>query len=691
MKIFDLSGLKKALVDQPLYPAMLAEMATDTHRFFVNFHDDPALQSEWGHHYFCKADGGLLKFNLEKPHRHLCPICQTEYESLLLDGVWVYFYRNQVVINLWKAAILYQTTRKAEYLSIVRKMIDFYGKRYKEFTLHNKEQETFATLSSAKWGCGRIMPQGLNESIFIIRMLIALEIVKPKLSNEQLSVIDSMCQEIFAMLKPQIDKVHNISVWYGCAIAVMGLFTRNSEMISTAFEGEYGLYRQIKEGVTKDFFWFEGSIHYNFFTLEAIMNALLFAKVYRYPLPHSFTGVIKKMLINGYEYAFANHVLPNPNDGWPNINLKTYGYVYDIAAKVFGTKSKIGLLDQNIVSGFLPRTELPLSRPYYFQKETSLERLMLLPSMATTPSEIIIAAPHDFKNSQFAILRNEHFNVFLKYGHNGPSHAHPDKMAIEVMVDNLMLSRDLSNAGYGSKLCNEWHRMSASHSTVVIDGKNQISMRQGKTIHFRPDYIKARALDVYRDPELKLSRMKQSMNHDEILKYLMRYLSLSETEALQAASQPERLQAFWDEATKRQPVVNYTRTIKLTPQGFQDCFEVDSDRMVTMDYFFHSEAKLISNLNLKAAELEFDDFGYQHIQNVNLVRDRNKKITLQWQLGKRYLESIIHLPENAKLFIMKTLNNPVDSTRDTFMVRCLSTKASFRVEWNLVSKGENHG
>ncbi len=690
MKYCDPVSLKLGMEKFPIYKEMLAEMENDTNLFFDNFDDSPSRISQWGHHYFCKDDGGLLVFDLNKPHEHVCPICHKEYHSELLDGVWIYFYRNQVVINLWKAAILSLMTRKTKYLKYIETTIDFYGKNYFDFKLHNKEESIFESLKDAAWGCGRIMPQGLNEAIFIIRMLSGLEIVKHKLAKEQLALIDKMCQEIFRIFKPQIDKVHNISVWYDSAIAVMGLFTHNQEMIDFAFEGEYGLYRQLKEGITQDGFWYEGSIHYHFFTLEATLNALLFAKVYRYAQDRIVKDSVERMMTSAYEYAFDNLILPNPNDGWPNINLKTYSYLYDIATKIYGEDSHIALLNKNIINGKIARTELPLSRPYYFRNEISLERLTLIPTFDPACDKFIKAKAHNFKNSQFAILRNGCANIFFKYGHNGPSHAHPDKMEIEVMLKDKMLTRDLSNAGYGSDLCNQWHRMSASHSTVVINGKNQISMRRGNSIHFRSDYLKARTDDVYRDMSLDLNKLKLSMNHDEIVRYLMRYLSYTKQEAENLIKHPDGLQQSIENSIKESPVVDYVRTVKLDDAGFSDLFEVFADKPVNADYFFHSEAELNSSLKLKNADLGYNDFGYQHLKDIKQVNTRNKKISLLWTLGDMKLNSVIHLYYDAKLYLMKTYDNPVNKFRTTFIIRSKNDHAKFKVIWQIAGE-KNYG
>lgn len=683
MKYFNKKDFIDSVSKKPIYQEMLKQMKLEVDNFFKEFKDRPNLISNWGHHYFCKDDGGVLIFNLNKPHDHECSICHKKYQSELLDNVWVYYYRNNVCINAWKSALVYHITKDKKYLNNIKFLIDFYSKNYLKFKLHNKENKFFNSIEEMEWGCGRIMPQGLNESIWLIRMFNAFEIVKAELDLNDLNLINNLATNAFEVLKPQVNKIHNISCWCNSCIANMGLFTNNYEMINFSFNSEYGLYKLISEGVTKDYFWYEGSIHYNFFALEGIINSLVFAKAYNYKVNKKYRNTISTMLLNAYQYSFDNLRLPNPNDGWPDINLKTYGYIYDMAVKVFNENSLVCNVAKNIYNGNIERKELPLSRPYYY-KDISLEKLTLIPSIDYSKYQKIIHNAHNFKNSDFAILRKNNINIFYKYGHNGPSHAHPDKMNIEVMINDQMLTRDLSNSGYGSNLCNEWHRVTASHNTVVCNGLNQISMRRGKSINFRNDYLKAACYDVYRDQNVDVTKMKKTMNPDEIIKYLVRYLSFRDEEAKNIINNNINL----DEAIKKKvnelPKIDYIRTIHIIDNGFNDVFDCLSDKENTYDYFFHSEAKLLTNIKYRSDNLGYKSNGYQHLRNIKRIISRNRKINLLWKLDNMIIQSRIHLYNNAKLYLMDTYDNPITNFRTSFMIRSVNKNARFKVEWRIL-------
>lgn len=77
---------------------LIQEMKKEVDEFLPCFSDSPDRLSRWGHYYFCDDDGGRLIFDLNSPGRHRCEVCGKVFESEILDGVWVYFYRNKAVI-----------------------------------------------------------------------------------------------------------------------------------------------------------------------------------------------------------------------------------------------------------------------------------------------------------------------------------------------------------------------------------------------------------------------------------------------------------------------------------------------------------------------------------------------------------------------------------------------------------------
>lgn len=624
-----------AINNNSAYKAAIIKIKSEVDDFYSSFNDDPSIISEWGHYYFCNYDGGRLIYDRKNPKSHKCEICGKDYTDEVYDGVWTYFYRNEAILTAWKAAALYAYDKNHHYLDILMEIIGFYAKNYTKFVIHNKERDRFLNIDDMKWGCGRIMPQGLNESIITIRMIQALEIVKNDLPKSFLDEIyHSMFKEIFKLLKPQVNQIHNIRCWNNSAIAVMGFFFNDKEMIDFVFNGEYNIIRQIKEGVTKDGFWYEGSIHYNFFTLEGITPALLFSSIYNYDFDLDAKNIIRNMFISAYNYAFTNLYLPNPNDGWPSINLKTYSYIYSVAAKVFNSDKEIVNILKIILNNKYPRTTLPLSKPYYINNEIAFEQLLLNTDMDIHNYSIIPQKTLNFSMSSFGMIRNENMNVFVKYGLNGPSHAHPDIINIEVMYKDGMISRDISNAGYISLLCNEWHRRSLAHNTVIMNGLDITSRSPGKTLKYSKDHIICEALNVYDGV-------------DEI------------------------------------------REIKLLKNGFSDIVQIKSANDGVFDYVFHLENDInlaISN-DFISSSLGFKENGYQYVKDVMKYNKKTDVLTLEAKRSNQNIAIDLDLKDH-ELYVAKTMDNPVNKERTTIIIRGNGKNICYKMSLRI---GEENG
>ncbi len=596
---------------------IIEAMRGDVDQFMPGFCDSAEKLSRWGHWYFCDDDGGRLIFDLNSPHEHRCEVCGKVYGDEILDGVWTTFYRNRAVIMALVSAVIYRATRERKYFDYTVKVIGFYADYYKEFPLHNKENDHCDSYDTMVWGCGKMMPQGLNESIVAIRFVQAIEILREELDEGWLKgVYRNLFREVFHLLAPQVTSIHNISCWDLSAIGVMGLAFRDQEMIDFAFNSEFNIREQLKKGVTQDFFWYEGSIHYNFFLLEGISYLFLFSRLYRYEFGEESSRIFENMFIQAYHYAFDNQYLPNPNDGWPNLNLKTFSYVYHTVARAFGEDSPVGNLTKIIETSREPRTILPLSEPYYCENRVCLEQLLFNIDFDYATVIPVERTSRNFPRSNFVMLRNQNWNVFMKYGLNGRSHAHPDIMNVEIMYKGRRITRDLSNAGYQSRLCNEWHRKTLSHNTVCYNGTDITSVSPGECLYYDGGRVMALARQVYEG-------------------------------------------------------IDYQRTLTVTEDQVEDDFRIKSQKEGIYDYVFHfeSDIRLICDLVCREADLEFDMNGYQHILETRKVETEKRQISLKAEGDGCRLEVTAELEEGQEVYLLKTMDNPVNRTRSTILIR----------------------
>lgn len=597
---------------------MVREMEGRVELWMGTFQDCPEKASGWGHHYFCEEDGGKLIFDLNKPYSHICCICGREYTGGAYDAAWIYMYRYEAIMAAFKAAALYKAGGGSRYLDFVKKVLLFYSENYSRFEIHGRGPTTS--------GNGKIMPQALNEAIFIVRAANILELVKEDIGDDAFACIaEQLLKPAAYFIEEQKKSIHNIPCWINAGVAAAGLLTGDEDLIGRAFDSEFGFENQVAKGVTQDCFWYEGSIHYNFFTIEALLNTLLFAGIYGKKVSEESSRVVKNMLIAPVKYAFDNLVLPNPNDGWPNLSLKTYSFLYEMGRKIFEDETFEALLSE-IYRSCVPRYSVPLSAPFY-HGDYSLEWLLFGKATYSEGTLDFMGKSYDFSTSNFAILKKENINTFIKYGHRSPSHAHPDKMNLEIMAFGEVITRDLSNCGYAARLCNEFHRTTAAHNTVVVDGKSHPSTLEGRTLEFREckPFIRVGSENVYGG-------------------------------------------------------VDFTRELEQNPEGLTDRFFADSSELHTYDWIFHVEGELETGIAGESSGLGFCENGYQHFKNAKKLPSSDK-LRLVWKFGHGVAGVQELDTKDAEVFLCKSYDNPVNSYRNTVILRKKGKKAEFQQRW----------
>lgn len=610
----------RAHAECPEGQALKAHMESDVAWFAANFSDDPKTESGWGHAYFCPKDGAFLTFDRESPDAHRCPVCGAVSRAPLHNAAWVYLYRYEAVMSAYEAAILYQAGAERACLEHCMRILGFYSSHYAEFVPHARGPATS--------GQGKIAPQALNEAIFLVRIAQTLELVRDALPPE---FVRSVCEQLLILgarfLKEQCNWINNIPCWINAAMTAAGCLCGEEELIRAAFDGPFGMYRQAEQGVTESGFWFEGSIHYNCFTLEAFLNQLMFAAQHGVRVRKELAQTVAGMVDAVHSFAFSNTVLPNPNDGWPNLNLKTYSYLFEMASALFGTEH-FRAMAETIYRSPVTRTPLPMSFPIY-EGDFSAEWMMFAHPATASSEAGRFARSVCFSASDCAILKNRNCEVFVKYGHCTPSHAHPDKMNLEVTAFGTVVSRDLSNCGYASRLCDEYYRTSVSHNTVVIDGENHPGTERGECVNFDESVpsVRVRARDAY-------------------------------------------------------PGVHFERDLTVLPDGMLDTFRVSSDIDHTVDWVFHVEGTLAELPETLSGELGFDKNGYQHLQDVRRVSGQTC-FTLRWEFGEGRMHGTQTLcADGAELYLCRSYDNPANRFRNTLILRVRGRDACFEQKWN---------
>lgn len=431
----------------------------------------PTEGAGWYHNYFCPADGTRLSFDINKPGEHVCPACGSVYSGSPYDEAWVTMFQFHLQRAVRGAAALHRITAEPAYPRFVAEVLGFYAERYADTPVHGQ------------WaGKGKIMGQGLTEAILLLRYAEALELCRDGLDPATFDLIARKLLVAGArfIVSQGPGSVHNIPCWHNAGVGVVGLVTGEEDLVNWAVRGEFGLDRQLAEGVLVDGFWIEGSIGYHFYALDAL-RSLCFALGEGYA-DHE---ALLRMFLAPLDYAYPDGSLWSNNDSWHEDSLDKRAPVYEYAHHFWPR------------AGFGPL----LAETYETEQRNSVDALLFgeplpQPGRVVRPSRV-------FEPSGFGILRggsgDTTAQATLKFGPHGGGHGHPDKLALTYFAAGRLILPDLGSPGYGVPLHTQWCRRTAAHNTVVVDETDQAPCT-GRLLHFEagpPARIDAVCEDAY--------------------------------------------------------------------------------------------------------------------------------------------------------------------------------------------------
>lgn len=554
----------------------------------MDFKDNYKYLSGWIHDYYCDKDGSELIFDINNDTYFECPICHYKYKDAKRKRAWITKYRYNIFSQLEKFSEEYVKNKNNDYLIFIKEVLNYYSNNYKNFSIHYKNGKIYDSYINELNMCGKITAQGLNEAMISIQIANCMDNVNKYLDDDTKRLVyEKLFKEIYKLLNPQITRIHNIDCYEICAIGIIGIISKDNEMINFAFNSKFSFYQQLESGITKDYFWFEGSFHYHLFILKPILQLLKIAKKHSFDISEKYYSIVKEMLIQCFKCSFSDCSLPSPNDGWPNRSLLDYIEVFKLGNEVFKNEFS------NMITSINNKNNL--------------------------------LGTYHLLNTGFSILKNQNWNTFIKYSGNNVSHAHPDKLNIEIKIGNNFLTHDLSTSGYGSSISKEYYKRTYSHNTIII-GNNDQNLDCKSTITEHSDNkIKVTVKNLYTNATI-------------------------------------------------------TRSIELLSNRLFDVINVNYYGNDNVDYIFHCDAELITNFKYKIIK-SFKEYPY--FKDIIEVMPDTNNISLNWKLNDKILYSDIDL-KNKKLFICSSPDNPNIKDRITLIIRSVNvSNIEFKVNWEL--------
>jgi hypothetical protein len=429
----------------------------------------PPRGSNWGHWYVCPKHGARLSTGKQTGQwqwEHICPVDQESVKSdpaqpeRDFDGCVLAGIHDRYARDVQTAGILYQVTGDDRYLKRGRDILLAYADRYLSYPLHTIKGEP-------KIGGGRLSPQTLDESVWLIPAVQGADLLWDKLSDADRKIIAEklLLPAARDVILPHHLSIHNIQCWKNSAVGLTGFLLGDTSLIQAAIDDPDRGYRvQMAKGVQSDGVWHEGAWGYHLYTMSAVWPLVEAARNCDINL---YGDPFRKMFEAPVQLAMPNLMLPAFND---STETDVHNPLYELA---------------------YARYQDPVDLAALAGQSRSNNYGLWFGVDALPSDQAIPLGSRNATASGYAILQRGNGVratwLCLKYGPHGGGHGHPDKNNFVLYSRGQVLFPDPGTRPYGSPLHGEWDRVTLAHNTLVVD---EISQRPatGRSLAFGADH-----------------------------------------------------------------------------------------------------------------------------------------------------------------------------------------------------------
>ena len=351
-------------------------------------------------------------------------------------------------------ALLWQLTGEHKYADKSKEILVAYAGKYLSYEIHDKDGKTGDKASAG----GRATAQGINEAAWVIPLAWACDLIYDTLSPaERDNIAKNILRPAAELLIVNNEGRHNHQSWYNSGIGVIGFALGEKEYVEHAlYKKGSGFFYQMKSSVTPDGLWYEGSMHYQFYVLQAL--APLAEAAYHAGIDFYHETGYKALFDFPIAYADATMRLPVINDGREvYLGANDRRRYYEAAYRHLQDARYLNVLRAS--------------------DRVSLEALVF--GVSELPQAPALPWPSaDFAKSGLAVLRaGKDFNakqVVLNYmGYEG-GHSHPDQLGIVLFGVGRMLAPDAGSIKYEDPVHTGWYKQSLAHNLIVVSEKSQL-------------------------------------------------------------------------------------------------------------------------------------------------------------------------------------------------------------------------
>lgn len=478
----DWEGARRLIAEDPKWREWLDRRRAVVDAWMERHRDRVEWRAGWWHDFVSPRDASFLVWTDEIPGEETQVLRSRGGHDVELTpeifpkifGGWVMKFREQHLYQITEAARLYRLTGDARYLDWAAGQLDFYAENLEHWPVVNPKG------NHARLGC-----QSLEDATWLARFVSAVLLLRDDVTAERRQAwFDKLLKPQAELLDRSFQIVHNIATWHRASQAQVALLIGDEALWTRVVDGEYGLRAQLRRGVTSDYLWYEQSMGYNDYIVNATWPLFLVAGLLgEGDRLREEAAIVQNLLLAPLLLRFPDGRLPNPAD----INTTI-----------------------TVPSPWLQRIRRVLPTPVGLSAAAGRrdwDTLVDPPPSAPPPASLPEVGSRHFESSRFALLKQGPWQVFFHYGQINRSHSQAEALNWSATFDGIDVTHDPGTVGYGSPLSNGYYRRGLCHNVPLIDGEGQVPWKPGRLTTFDPEHaVMAGEQPDYR-PEASARRM----------------------------------------------------------------------------------------------------------------------------------------------------------------------------------------
>ncbi len=398
----------------------------------------PTGEAQWIFYYACPQDGARLR--PETADQHRCPTCGAIYDDARTVAAHRHLLHDQLNRNILDLATAHHLSGDGRFAELATKLLLDLARLYPNWPRHDRWGRTGLLATTGGWRYAQL----LDEAVSLIVLARAYDLIAEAdcLDDDRRRRIEAglfgHVARAIRRWQPFVDNRSNHQTWFNAAYATAGVAVADAELLRQALEGQFGLAWQLEHSVTDDGLWYEGTMAYHFYALQAVEQTLEAAQGAGVSLAEH--ARLRSLWEGPRRLAYPNGQLAAINDSDP-ANLAAFARHFAWAAEYFA-----------------------------------------MPFDATPSRDSALLA-----DAGLAVLRvgtgADSAMAILDYGQHGGGHGHFDKLNLLLYADGREWLLDPGRLTYSVPEHHSWARTTVAHNTVAIDGRSQ-QATSGQLLHF---------------------------------------------------------------------------------------------------------------------------------------------------------------------------------------------------------------